>query len=63
MVRDRLAASGVQLGRKVVVEGQEIVEFIAASAGREDMVGQVSGRDSAGINKQIQANISRKAPR
>lgn len=41
LAKERLGASGVQLGRKVVVDGQEIVEFIAASEGREDMVGQV----------------------
>lgn len=41
LVKERLGASGVQLGRKVVVDGQEIVEFIAASEGREDMVGKV----------------------
>ncbi|CBN73873.1 conserved unknown protein [Ectocarpus siliculosus] len=40
LVKERLGASGVQLGRKVVVEGQEIVEFIAASEGREYMVGK-----------------------
>lgn len=41
LLKNRLDASGVQLGRKVVVDGQEIVEFIIASEGREDMVGQV----------------------
>lgn len=41
LVKERLDASGVQLGRKVVVDGQDIVEFIAASEGREDMVGKV----------------------
>lgn len=41
LVKERLGASGVQLGRKVVVDGQEIVEFIAASEGREYMVGKV----------------------
>lgn len=40
-MKDRLGASGVQLGRKMVVDGQEIVEFIAASEGREYMVGKV----------------------
>eukprot|EP00903_Cladosiphon_okamuranus_P011859 g11140.t1 len=40
LVKERLGASGVQLGRKVVVDGQEIVEFIAASEGREDMIGK-----------------------
>ncbi|CAM9257044.1 unnamed protein product [Ectocarpus sp. 12 AP-2014] len=40
LVKERLGASGVQLGRKVMVEGQEIVEFIAASEGREYMVGK-----------------------
>lgn len=40
-MKERLGASGVQLGRKVVVDGQEIIEYIAASEGREDMVGQV----------------------
>eukprot|EP00752_Nemacystus_decipiens_P007983 g7132.t1 len=40
LAKERLGASGVQLGRKVVVDGQEIVEFIAASEGREDMVGK-----------------------
>lgn len=41
LVKERLGASGVQLGRKVVVDAQEIIEFIAASEGREDMVGKV----------------------
>lgn len=41
MAKERLGASGVQLGRKVVVDGQEIVEIMAASEGREDMVGKV----------------------
>lgn len=45
LVRERLGAAGAQLGRKVELEGQEIVEFIAASKGREDMVGQVHSCD------------------
>lgn len=40
-MKDRLCASGVQLGRKTIVEGQEIIEYIAVSDGREDMLGQV----------------------
>lgn len=42
MVTERLGATGAQLGRKLVVDGQEIVEYIAASEGREDMVGKVT---------------------
>lgn len=42
MVKETLGATGAQLGRKLVVEGQDIVEFIAASEGREDMVGKVT---------------------
>lgn len=50
MAKERLGASGVQLGKKLVVEGQEIIEFIAASAGREDMVGKVTfGCSSYGL--------------
>lgn len=41
LAKERLAAAGVQLGRKVVLEGQEIIEYIAASEGQEDMVGRV----------------------
>lgn len=41
LARERLAASGVQLGRKVVLEGQEIIEYIAAAEGQEDIVGRV----------------------
>ena len=41
-VGERLGATGVQLGRKVVIDGQEIFEFIAASAGQEHMIGQVN---------------------
>ena len=33
LAKERLAAAGVQLGRKVVLEGQEIIEYIAASEG------------------------------
>ncbi|CAN0064085.1 unnamed protein product [Pylaiella littoralis] len=40
LVKETLGATGAQLGRKLVVEGQDIVEFIAASEGREDMVGK-----------------------
>ncbi|CAM9737764.1 unnamed protein product [Ascophyllum nodosum] len=39
-VGERLGATGVQLGRKLVIDGQEIFEFIAASAGQEHMIGQ-----------------------
>ncbi len=45
-MKERLGASGVQLGKKVVVEGQEIIEFVAASEGREDMVGKVGATDT-----------------
>lgn len=41
LARERLGASGVQLGRKVVLEGQEIIEYIAASEGQADIVGRV----------------------
>ncbi|CAN0031897.1 unnamed protein product, partial [Scytosiphon promiscuus] len=40
LAKERLGASGVHVGKKVVVDGQEILEFIAASEGREDMVGK-----------------------
>lgn len=40
-MKGRLAATGIHVGRKVAVEGQEIIEFIAESEGRAEMVGQV----------------------
>lgn len=41
LVRERLGAAGAQLGRKMILEGQEIIEYIAAAEGQEDMVGRV----------------------
>lgn len=46
LLKNRLGASGVQLGRKLLVDGREILEYIAASEGREDMIGQVRSCDS-----------------
>lgn len=51
LLKNKLRASGVQLGRKVTINGQEIVEFIVASEGREDMVGQVRDHQSFALSR------------